>query len=156
VYRCPSSSLSSGNSNNPYHPNAVSSCYPVIGISSSQTSSKVVSDILLQFHQETESIDLLGTNTILNDSSNDVTSFLQKYKSQYKELLVQQQRQQLNELQQPSSSLNINNKTDAVLSSNTHADVDNHDDTNDMNNTSHSSSMMMMSMNSSTTSFMSP
>jgi hypothetical protein len=168
VYRVPSSSDIGGSgsgSDHNHHPN--SGYYPVVGVASS---SKLMSDILLQFHQEAEAIDLLGVNAIqdcdssttgdIKNSSN--TSFFQKHQSQFQELLLQHQQKrsrksfEIKNHSMSASKIPVNtlattndpNQSESLAakgsSNNEHDDV------------SHSSSMMMMSMNSSTTTMMSP
>jgi hypothetical protein len=132
-------------------------CYPVVGISAS---SKLMSDIQLQFHQEAESIDLLG---IAQGSSS--TSFFHQYQSQYQELLLQHQQKLKNEELVPNtapSSANNNNASATPYSTRSRVNVSstgNHRDgnNNDTGDVSESSSMMMTSMDSSiNTSILSP
>ena len=157
-YRAPSSSSGIGGSGDTSdHPN--SGCYPVVGV---LPSSKLMSDILLQFHQEAESIDLLGVNVIQNDDDNaDGTSksFFQKHQSQFEELFLRHQQSHRTEGHDASTSARhagaafhapIQSESITVKAMSTRSGMNEHDDT------SHSSSMMMMSMDSSATTFMSP
>ena len=168
AYRAPPlSSETGGSSDHTQHPN--SGCYPVVGVSSS---SKLMSDILLQFHQEAESIDLLGVNAIQGHDGNAAeanenvsnASFFHKHQAQFQELFRRHQQKRrthehdtnINTLTnfgnaQPSSISLVGTDNEVLAEKDRSAsrNVENDD-------VSHSSSMMMMSMNSSTTTMMSP
>jgi hypothetical protein len=167
VYRAPSTSdiaaITTGSDSNHY---LNSGHNPVVGVSSS---SKLMSDILVQFHQEAESIDLLGVKAIQDCDSNATgdnkssssTSFFQRHQSQFQELLFQHQQKRSRGSLDSNNNISASNipiypsatttgpsKSESLAVK--RSSINEHDDV------SHSSSMMMMSMNSSTTTIMSP
>jgi hypothetical protein len=169
AYRAPPSSLETGGNANSadHHQHHNSGVYPVVGVSSS---SKLMSDILLQFHQEAESIDLLGVNAIQGNERNpdgasensSGTSFFHKYQSQFQELF--QRHQQKHRTDDHDSNIHVSTSLSNTVSS-TNGPIaiesltvkDSSINRNvESEDASHSSSMMMMSMNSSTTTLMSP
>lgn len=163
AYRAPPPSSETGGSGNSsdHNQHHHSGCYPVVGVS---PSSKLMSDILLQFHQEAETIDLLGVNAIQDTDSNSAggaennssASFFNKHQSKFQELFLRHQRQHRTGDHESSIHASTSVKN-AALSSNGPIQVEStatkHSEIEDA---SHSSSMMMMSMNSSTTTLMSP
>lgn len=169
VYRVPSSSDiggSGGGSDHNQHSN--SGYYPVVGVSSS---SKLMSDILLQFHQEAEAIDLLGVKAIQDCDSNTTedikyssnVSFFQKHQSQFQELFLQHQQKRSrtsfnskNHNMSSASKIPINTLTTTNGPSQSESLAAKGSSNNEHDDVSHSSSMMMMSMNSSSTTMMSP
>ena len=137
-----------------------SGCYPVVGVSSS---SKLMSDILLQFHQEAESIDLLGVNAIQGSDSNtpensNGDSFFHKHQSLFQELFLRHQ--QAHRTGDHDTDVNTSPFSRNAVLPLSHSSMAEKDGSSSRNieggDVSHSSSMMMMSMNSSATTLMSP